>query len=103
MQKILTLPFILLYPFIEIRVNNLEELLRKSRQLNSSKSLRLIDQQIENLPTNQNSTIENLILSCNKLGKYSQIDFTKIPNHLQVDFLLFYSVFRIIWKFSMIY
>jgi len=46
MQKILTLPFILLHPFIEIRVNNLEELLRKSRQLNLSKSLRLIDQQI---------------------------------------------------------
>jgi hypothetical protein len=65
-------------------INNLEELLRKSRQLNSSKSLRLIDQQIENLPTNKNQSIESLILSCNKLGEKNQIDWTRLPNNLQV-------------------
>ncbi|CAF1118107.1 unnamed protein product [Adineta steineri] len=62
--------------------NNLEELLIKSRQLKSSKSLRLIDEQIENISTKKNSTIQSLILSCNLLDKNQQIDWTKLPKHV---------------------
>jgi len=64
--------------------NNLEELLRKSRQLISSKSIRLIDEGIINLPTKRNDPIESLILSCNLLDKTKQIDWNKLPKHLQV-------------------
>ncbi len=64
--------------------NNLEELLRKSRQLISSKCVRLIDQGIVNLPTKRTDRIESLILSCNLLDKTKQIDWNKLPKDLQV-------------------
>lgn len=88
-------------------VNHLEELLRKSNQLNSSKCVRLIDQQIEQISTKKTQSIEKLILSCNKLGKTNSIDWTNLPNDLQVfSHLLFttqissFVVFRIIGQFS---
>ncbi len=80
-------------------MNNLEELLRKSHQLNSSKSIRLIDQQIENLSTKKHQSIEKLILSCNKLGKTNRINWSHLPNHLQV-FLRLFSIKRFSLLFS---
>jgi len=72
--------------------NNLEELLRKSRQLISSKSIRLIDQGIVNLPTKRTDPIETLILSCNLLDKTKQIDWNKLPKDLQV--LIYFNLFK---------
>ena len=91
-------------------VNHLEELLRKSNQLNSSKCLRLIDQQIDQISTNKNQSIEKLILSCNKLGKTNSIHWSNLPNHLQVfspffsshKYLVVFLVFRIIGKLCFI-
>ena len=58
-------------------INNLEE-------LNSSKSIRLIDQQIQNLFSRKNQSITNLVLSCNQIGKNEEINWKLLPNHLQV-------------------
>ena len=65
-------------------VNNLEDLLTQSRRLNSRKCSRLIDQQIENLSINKSQSIQRLILSCNKIGKSDQFNWTQLPKSLQV-------------------
>ena len=91
------------------KVNHLEELLRKSGQLNSCRCVRLIDQQIENISTNKNQSIDKLILSCNKLGKRDPVHWSRLPNDLQVfsidisiKNLLFFIVFRIKCQFRFI-
>ncbi|CAF1137171.1 unnamed protein product [Adineta ricciae] len=66
----------------------LEELLIKSRQLNSSKSFRLIDQQIETLPKRISSSIESVNLSANLLNKNEKIqwkDLSKQIQHLELS------------------
>jgi hypothetical protein len=86
-------------------INNLEELLTKSRQLNSSKCVRLIDQQIESLSTKKNQSIESLILSCNKLGKSEEMNWKQLPNHLQVFLFDFKNKNKIkfsIWNYHRI-
>ena len=63
---------------------NLEELLIKSRQLNSLKSLRLIDQQIEDLPKKISSSIESVNLSGNLLNKNEKIQWKDLSKQIQV-------------------
>ncbi|CAF1077248.1 unnamed protein product [Rotaria sordida] len=64
-------------------VNNLEELLRKSIRLNSSKCLRLIDEKVESLSIDKNQSIENLILSCNQIGISNRFNWTQLPKNLR--------------------
>ena len=93
--------------------NQLEDLLRKSRQFNSSKSIRIIDQQIENVELHSNRSIESLVLTCNKLARDKPIDWTQLPNHLKVHFHIYCSLsmlkhieltldFRIICQFPFV-
>ena len=71
--------------------NNLEELLRKSDQLNSSKSIRLIDQNLQEILLKKNSSIEKASFSCNRLGKSHSAIYKSLPKHLQV-FLFFHFI-----------
>ncbi|CAF1342525.1 unnamed protein product [Rotaria magnacalcarata] len=64
-------------------VNNLEDLLIKSRQLNSSESIRLINENLEYLSINKKKSIKNLILSCNQFGLTNNINWTHLPKNLQ--------------------
>ncbi|CAF4361514.1 unnamed protein product [Rotaria sp. Silwood2] len=64
-------------------VNNLEELLKKSRRLNNSKSIRLIDEKLENFSTRKRQSIENFNLSCNQLGLSNQFNWAQLPKNLR--------------------
>ncbi|CAF1253611.1 unnamed protein product [Rotaria sp. Silwood1] len=64
-------------------INNLEELLKKSRRLNNSKTIRLIDEKLENLSNQKIQSIENLILSCNQIRISNQFNWTHLPKKLR--------------------
>ncbi|CAF3899131.1 unnamed protein product [Rotaria sordida] len=64
-------------------INNLEELLKKSRRLNNSITTRLIDEKLENLSNQKIQSIENLILSCNQIRISNQFNWTHLPKKLR--------------------
>ena len=87
---------------------NLEELLIKSRQLNSSKSLRLIDQQIESLPKKISSSIESINLSGNVLNKNEKIQWKDLSKQIQVknffnEKFVFLRLIFSIWNYRAIF
>ena len=62
-------------------VHPLEELQRKSRLLNSRQCLRIIDENLDEVPSKIPPTVQRLVLSCNELGRKHSKPY---PNHLQV-------------------
>ena len=65
-------------------VNEVEQLLIQSRQLNSARSIRLIDQGIEKIPSTDQQRKTHWNLSCNRLGRDHAIDWNALPIDLQV-------------------
>lgn len=74
----------------EQNINELEDLLRKSRRLNNEKTKRFIDEQRDEIPSNLRFSTESLVLTCNQVGRTKSIQWKLIPKNLQVRFDLFF-------------
>jgi hypothetical protein len=53
--------------------------------MSSLKSVRIIDEQLDEMPQLNIDRIESLAVSCNRLGKTKAVRWTSLSPHLQVN------------------